>query len=66
MAAVGSGIASGFRRSDALVVAAESQPLTLRFSHQPLDMFLRVFLPMGFASTKFLRLASCQNGICFP
>lgn len=66
MAAVGSGIASGFRRSDALVVAGESQPLTLRFSHQPLDMFLRVFLPMGFASTKFLRLASCQNGICFP
>ncbi len=57
MAAVGSCIAGGFWRSDAVVVAAESQTLTLRFSHQPLDMFLRVFLSMGFASTKFLRLA---------
>ena len=57
MAALGSGIASSLRRADALVVAAEPKPLTLRFSHQSLDMFLRVFLPTGFASTKFLRLA---------
>jgi hypothetical protein len=57
VAALGRGIASSLRRPDALVVAAEPKPLTLRFSHQSLDMFLRVFLPTGFASTKFLRLA---------
>src|SRR5207244_9862638 len=32
VAALGRGIVSGFRRPDAVVVAAESQPLTLRFS----------------------------------
>jgi len=62
----GSCIAGGFWRSDAVVVAAESQTLTLRFSHQPLDMFLRVFLSMGFAPQSSCAWHDVKMAFVFP